>query len=120
MYWVSRYRLREEALRDMPAFWSWLRSWDDAFFTTQKQLAAQVGGPGRPPYQSSAYYYNVVGEPSLEIWLQAPDLAAFEEGRRMTRAMSGTPDWQKRIGEFARYLELIESRLVDDAPILRR
>ncbi len=120
MYWVSRYRLQEEALRDMSTFWSWLRSWDDAFFGAQKQMAAQVGGPGKPAYQSSAYYYNLVGEPGLEIWLQAPDMAAFEEGRKMTHAMATGPDWQRRIAEFSKYLELVESRLVDDAPIMRR
>lgn len=113
MYWVSKYRLSRDATANMPAFWSWLRSWDDAWFAGQRR----VSGQDKFPYQSSAYYLTTAGEPSLEIWLQVPNFAALEETRKMSSSLSATADWRKSVDEFNRYLELIESRLVEDAPI---
>lgn len=116
MYWVSRYRLTKEAVANMPAFWSWLRSWDDNWFAGQRR----VSGQDKYPYQSSAYYLTMAGEPSLEIWLQMPNFAALEEGRKMVTSLSTTADWRRSVDEFDRYLELIDSRLVEDAPIPMR
>ncbi len=113
MYWVSKYRLNREATANMPGFWSWLRNWDDNWFAGQRRMSGQE----KFPYQSSAYYLTLAGEPSLEIWLQVPNFAALEESRKMASSLSATADWRSNIDEFNRYLEFVESRLVEDAPI---
>jgi len=116
MYWVSRYRLTGESMADIEGFWRWLKGWDRAWFKAQEEL---LGRPGFP-FQSSAYYINLSGDPYLEVWMQAENFDALEEARGLSKALAERAEWQQRVAEFGRYLEFIDSRLVDDVPLYKK
>ena len=102
MYLVIRERLRHDALSEPEGF----REFQKRYDAWMRQHGAR--------YTDVRHYQTVVGHPILETWLTYPDYATLEADRTNLSSLEGDPAWQQMNLELHRYLERIESQIVEE------
>jgi hypothetical protein len=98
-----------KARRDMKAFWNWL-SEREAWFYAGLDMAVDP-----------RFYVRTIGQDvhSLEHSISFEDEAAWGAYRSAVSARSHDPAWEQRRVEQDDWWEIIEARLLNDAPVRR-
>jgi len=101
------FRPTKKSRQDMPAFWQWVTERDWWFYHTLDMA------------HDRRWYIRTIGNDvhCLEHYVSFENEAAWGVYRRAVSALSRDPAWERQRGEQDEWWEIIDSRLLNDAPL---
>lgn len=104
------FRPTLKARKDMTAFWQWVTERDAWFYETLEMS------------KNRRWYTRTIGNDvhCVEHYVSFESEAAWGEYRTAVSALSKIPDWEQKRIEQEAWWEIIDSRLLNDAPLKMR
>lgn len=106
IYIVYTLRYTERARSDAAGFWAWYQK-DCRYFM---KICPSVK-------ELKAYTVAMGAHNTLEEWVGLENFAALDQYYAELAAASRSDVWPARIAEYYRWMEIVESRTLRDAPV---
>jgi hypothetical protein len=107
LHLIYTFRPTAAARADLPAFWRWVGERERWFYD------------GLDMAHAPRWYVCTVGPGvhTLEHWISFADEAGWGDYRREVSRRSANPAWEQRRIEQDRWWDLLDARLLNDAPL---